>query len=190
MDNKGTVYFFTGLAGAGKTTLGGLFYRRLKGKKPDVVLLDGDQVRPVYMEDMGYTDADRVKGAKRTFRVSKLLSDQGLDVVVCSICMYSEVRDWNRENLANYREIYVKVSPETLRQRNQKGLYTAGENVVGLDLPFDEPKRPDLVLENNGQETPEALVKRVEETVGLTARDDRGNFVPCPVGLGVKQGVR
>ena len=60
---KGTVYFFTGLSGAGKTTLGGLFHRRLKAAKPNVILLDGDLIRPVYNEDIGYSDADRVKGA-------------------------------------------------------------------------------------------------------------------------------
>lgn len=63
MDEKGTVYFFTGLSGAGKTTIGGLFYRRLKARKPNVVLLDGDQTRPVYNDSIGYSDVDRLQGA-------------------------------------------------------------------------------------------------------------------------------
>ena len=162
MDKKGTVYFFTGLSGAGKTTIGGLFYRRRKSEKPNVVLLDGDQTRPVYNEDAGYSDASRLRGAYRTFRVANMLAEQGIDVVVCSICMYSAVRDWNRENIANYREIYVKVKRETLLQRNQKGLYSSGKNVVGVDLPFDEPKSPDHIVENDGLETPEAIVDRLE----------------------------
>lgn len=160
---KGTVYFFTGLSGAGKTTLGGLFHRRLKAKKANVVLLDGDQIRPVYNEDIGYSDADRIKGAHRTFRVAKMLSDQGIDVVVCSICMYSAVRDWSRENIKHYKEIYIKVTRETLLRRNQKRLYTQGTNVVGVDLPFDEPRCPDVVVENNGTESPEAIVEQLEE---------------------------
>lgn len=159
---KGTVYFFTGLSGAGKTTLGGLFHRRLKAKHSNVILLDGDLIRPVYNEDIGYSDADRVKGAQRTFRVAKMLSDQGVDVVVCSICMYTAVRDWNRTNIENYREIYIKVKPETLLTRNQKGLYTSGHDVVGVDLPFDEPQRPDVVVENDGTEPPEVIVERLE----------------------------
>lgn len=158
----GTVYFFTGLSGAGKTTLGGLFYRRQKEKRNDVVLLDGDQIRPVYNEDIGYSDADRVKGAQRTFRVANMLADQGIDVVVCSICMYSAVRAWNRENISNYKEIYIKVRRETLLSRNQKGLYTGGRDVVGVDLPFDEPQAPDLIIENDGGESPEAIVARLE----------------------------
>ena len=162
MENKGTVYFFTGLSGAGKTTIGGLFHRRLKAAKPNVVLLDGDQIRPVFAEDIGYSDDDRVRGARRVFRVAKMLSDQGVDVVVCSICMYSAVRDWNRENIEHYREIYIKVKRETLLARNQKGLYTGGHEVVGVDLPFDEPKTPDAVVENDGTEPPEAIVERLE----------------------------
>ncbi len=164
---KGTVYFFTGLSGAGKTTLGGLFHRRLKERKPNVVLLDGDQIRPVYNEDIGYSDADRVKGASRTFRVAKMLSDQGIDVVVCSICMYSAVRDWNRENIERYKEIYIKVKRETLLARNQKHLYTDGKDVVGVDLPFDEPQSPDVVIANDGREAPETTIARLEVLFGL-----------------------
>lgn len=162
---KGTVYFFTGLSGAGKTTLGELFYTHLRAEKDNVVLLDGDRIRPVYNEDIGYTDEDRIRGASRTFRVCKMLSDQGIDVVVCSICMYSAVREWNRENIENYKEIYIKVSRETLQRRNQKGLYTDGKNVVGVDLPFDEPKTPDIILRNDGSQTPEEIVSGLEEVV-------------------------
>ena len=162
MSEKGTVYFFTGLSGAGKTTIGGLFHRRLKARRANVVVLDGDQIRPVYNEDIGYTDEARLKGASRTFRVAKMLADQGIDVVVCSICMYSAVRDWNREHIENYVEIYIKVERETLLRRNQKGLYSSGRDVVGVDLPFDEPKRPDIVIRNDGSETPQAIVERLE----------------------------
>ena len=167
MDEKGTVYFFTGLSGAGKTTIGGLFYRRLKARKPNVVLLDGDQTRPVYNEDAGYSDESRLRGAYRTFRVANMLAEQGIDVVVCSICMYSALRDWNRENIEHYREIYVKAERETLLRRNQKGLYSSGKNVVGVDLPFDEPKNPDFILQNDGDEAPQMIVEQLERSLEL-----------------------
>lgn len=165
MEQKGTVYFFTGLSGAGKTTLGGLFYRRLKATKPNAVSLDGDEIRLAFGEDVGYTNEERLRWAGRIFRVAKLLSDQGIDVVVCSIAMFGGVRAWNRENIPNYREIYIKVSPETLLARNQKGLYTAGKNVVGVDLPFDEPEAPDLVVPNDGGQTPQELVEGIERVL-------------------------
>ena len=107
---KGTVYFFTGLAGAGKTTIGGLFYRRLKAKKLNVFCMDGDAMDGVF---------------ERT-------------------------RD-------------------TLYRRDQKKLYSSGaKEVVGVDLPWEEPKTPDAVVENDGQETPEAIVARLERRFGLS----------------------
>jgi len=162
---KGTVYFFTGLSGAGKTTIGGLFYQRLKMTKPNVILLDGDGIRPVFGEDIGYSHEDRLRWAYRIFRMGRMLSDQGIDVVICSIAMYEPVRQWNRENIENYKEIYIKVKKETLLARNQKGLYTAGKNVVGIDLPFDEPKHSDIVVQNDGDEPPEAIVERLEQAL-------------------------
>ena len=165
MNENGTVYFFTGLSGAGKTTIGGLFHQRLKATKPNVALLDGNEIRIAFGEDVGYTQSEHLHWAGRIFRVCKLLSDQGIDVVVCSIAMYESVRRWNRENIPNYKEVYIKVSRDTLRQRNPKGLYTAGKNVVGIDLPFDEPQSPDIVLPNNGEHTPLELVEELEQTL-------------------------
>ena len=164
---KGTVYFFTGLSGAGKTTIGGLFYRRLKERKPNAFLLDGDEFRRMLCQDLGYSKEDRLKSAYRGFGMSCMIANQGIDVVNCGIAMYSEIRQWNRENIENYKEIYIKVSKETLLRRDQKGLYSAGKSVVGIDLPFDEPENPDFVIENNGDETPDEIVDRLEKALGL-----------------------
>lgn len=164
---KGTVYFFTGLAGAGKTTIGGLFYRRLKARKPNVFCADGDAMDSV-IERSGYSTASRKREAKQLFHFCRAMAEQGIDVVVCSISMYDEIRDWNRANIENYKEIYIKVTRDTLYRRDQKKLYSSGaKEVVGVDLPWDEPKTPDAVVGNDGQETPEAIVARLERQFGL-----------------------
>ena len=177
MREKGTVYFFTGLAGAGKTTIGGLFYQRLLEKKPDAVLVDGDQTRTyaghstedgkILLEDR-YTTQARKAGAEWTFHYCRDLANLGRDVVICSIAMYSEIRSWNRENIENYQEIYLKVTQETLYRRDQKKLYSSGtKNVVGVDLPWDEPGHSSIVVQNDGQETPEEIVERLAKFFGV-----------------------
>lgn len=167
MREKGTVYFFTGLAGAGKTTIGGLFYRELKEQKPNVFLADGDQTRSIFGRS-GYSTEARKDAARRGFRLWRELAEQGIDVVVCSIAMYREIQQWNRENIENYREIYIRVTRETLYRRDQKQLYSSGrKEVVGVDLPYDEPEDADVVVQNDGQETPEEIVSRLRSMFGL-----------------------
>ena len=164
---KGTVYFFTGLAGAGKTTIGGLFYQRLKEIRPEAVLIDGDKNRDQAnaRAPKDYSTEARRQGAKNLLAQCNELAERGVDAIYCGIGMYADVRAWCRENIENYREIYIKASMETLRRRNQKGLYTAGKNVVGIDLPFEEPQSPDLVVPNDGGRTPLELVEELERAL-------------------------
>lgn len=166
---KGTVYFFTGLAGAGKTTIGGLFYRRQKARRNDIVLLDGDQLRRLsFHKKSGYTTEERLRGSYYNFEMCHMLAEQRIDVVLCSISMYHDPRAWARKNIENYKEIYVKASWETLYRRDQKGLYSSGvKNVVGVDILCEEPEHPDVVIENDGSETPEQIVDRLERLFGL-----------------------
>lgn len=176
MNEKGTVYFFTGLAGAGKTAIGGLFYRRLKAAKPNVILVDGDKMRLI-IGNSDYSSEGRRKRALQRFPMWKEFAEQGIDVILCSIAMYDEVRDWNRANIENYVEIYIKTSMETLYRRDQKGLYSSGaKNVVGVDLPYDEPKSPDAVVQNDGDETPEEIVDRLWAAFGMEEKLRREQF--------------
>ena len=172
MGRKGTVYFFTGLSGAGKTTIGGLFYRHMKAKRNDVVLFDGDQMRQA-MGHNGYSTEARKRGALQMFHWCRVLADQGIDAVCCNIAMYDEVRHWNRDNIVNYKEVYIRVKWETLLRRDQKGLYSSGtKEVVGVDLPYDEPKHPDIIIQNDGDETPEEIVARIERQFFGEASED------------------
>lgn len=168
-DNKGTLYLFSGLAGAGKTTLGGLFFQRLREKKDNVFFLDGDGMKWAFPDNRGgYDVPSRIRRGYQTMRLCKAMTDQGIDVVCCVIAVFDELTAWCRENVENFREIYIKVSMETLRARDQKGLYSSGApDVVGVDLPYDEPKRPDVVLPNDGAQTPEEAVAWLEKELGL-----------------------
>lgn len=161
----GTVYWFTGLSGAGKTTIGQLFYEKMKEKYLNTVFLDGDIMRKVFGDDLGYSEEERKKCAMRYSRLCAMLQEQGMNVICCTISMFDSVREWNRENIRNYKEIYVKVSMETLKDRDQKGLYRGGteehKEVVGIHMAIEEPKCPDLILENDGEKTPEEQVTEI-----------------------------
>lgn len=156
------VYWITGLSGAGKTTIGRELYRELQKDYNNLVFLDGDELRRVFGNDLGYSKEDRFKCAMRYARICGLLSEQGIITICCTISMFDEVRKWNRENIRNYTEVYIKVPIEILKTRNQKGLYSGiedgtSEDVVGMDLELELPKYPDIILENNGILTPEEM---------------------------------
>ncbi|MDE6590446.1 MAG: adenylyl-sulfate kinase [Oscillospiraceae bacterium] len=163
------VYWFTGLSGAGKTTIGRLWYEKLRSAGETVIFLDGDELRQVFGDDLGYAEADRRKSAMRNARLCAMLARQGITVVCCTISMFDSVRAWNRENIPDYFEVYVKASMDTLRQRDQKGLYSSdGGDVAGVHFQVEEPKTPDLILENDGQKTPEEQAALLWEVSGHT----------------------
>jgi len=149
----GMTYWITGLAGSGKSTLAQALQLALREKGRHSVLLDGDRLREVFGGDLGYSIEDRKKSAFRNARLCQLISSQGIDVICATISMFDDVRAWNRANNENYLEVYLQVPIETLRQRNQKNLYSPNSSgsVMGIDLPFEEPKAPDLILINDGR---------------------------------------
>lgn len=162
----GTVYWITGLSGAGKTTIGKLFYEQLQKQYPNTIFLDGDTLRSVFGDCFGYSREERRKCAMCYARLCKMLQEQGMNVVCCTISMFDSVRDWNRENIKGYQEIYVKVSMETLRARDQKGLYSGITNekqkeVAGIHVDIEEPKSPDLILENDGDVPPQEQAEKI-----------------------------
>lgn len=160
------VFWITGLSGAGKTTIGKLLYERIKEKYPNTVFFDGDTLRKVFGDDLGYTKEDRRKCAMRYSRLCAMLEEQGMNVICCTISMFDSVREWNRKNMKNYKEIYIKASMHTLHARDQKGLYSGSttgkeKEVVGIHVDVEEPKSPDLILQNDGAWTPEEQVEQI-----------------------------
>lgn len=162
MKSKGRVYWITGLSGAGKTTIGDLLFEKIGSKDSCFVRLDGDNLRQVF-SNKNYSEQGRIEIGLQYSALCKLLSDQGINVIISTICMYDVIRNWNRENIADYYEIYLKVTIDELIRRDQKGLYSgalAGEikDVMGINMDYEEPKNPDLILSNDGENSPEDQV--------------------------------
>jgi cytidine diphosphoramidate kinase len=148
------VIWIIGLSGTGKTTLATQVVEQIRQMNHKVVLLDGDLIRDLFGNDVDHTIEGRRRNANRLSVITKFLADQNIHVVAAVLSIFPEWRRWNRENIADYSEVYLKASMQTLLRRDVKDLYAKalkGEiiDVVGVDIPFPEPESPDLVIEND-----------------------------------------
>lgn len=173
------VIWLTGLSGAGKTTICTELYGRLKPLLPELVLLDGDAIRAALGGDLGFTEQDRNVQIRRVQGIAKLLSDQGLIVLVGVVYSNPELMAWNRAHFAGYREVYLRVPLVVVASRDAKGIYgraARGEtsNVVGMDIPWHEPQSPDLTLESDGRHTPAEMADRIIGAVPVFANASGG----------------
>ena len=146
------VIWITGLSGAGKTSLCNALGRMLRPSMPQLVLIDGDAVRQLFDDRLGHTEADRKEQIGRIQRLAKMLSDQGLVVLVAALYSHPDLLAWNRANLTNYFEVYLDAPFDLVERRDSKGLYAGAAagaiaHVVGVDIPWHAPQAPDLRLD-------------------------------------------
>tara|TARA_R110002073_G_scaffold126703_8_gene271669 strand:- start:13266 stop:15158 length:1893 start_codon:yes stop_codon:yes gene_type:complete len=150
---KPTLLWFTGLSGAGKSTVANLVEQKLARAGHHTYTLDGDNVRHGLNRDLGFTDADRVENIRRIGEVGKLFVDAGLIVTTAFISPFRSERQGVRDLLepGEFLEVFVDAPIEVCIQRDPKGLYEkakAGEikNFTGFDSPYEAPERPDIHL--------------------------------------------
>lgn len=163
--SRGVTVWLTGLSGAGKSTIARLMERSLKSIGRNVEVLDGDVVRTNLSKGLGFSKEDRDTHIKRVGFVCHLLSRNGVIAIAAAISPYREIRDQNRKLIGNFVEVYTKCSLEACAARDVKGLYKkalAGEvkGFTGVDDPYEEPLRPEVVCETD-RETPEESAARV-----------------------------
>ena len=164
---KPSVLWFTGLSGAGKSTIANLVEKRLHAMGRHTMILDGDNVRHGLNRDLGFTEADRVENIRRVAEVAKLFVDAGLIVLVSFISPYRAERMLAREAVEDdeFVEIFVDTPVDECRRRDPKGLYRradAGQlrNFTGVDAPYEAPLDPEITLRTL-ELAPEALAEQV-----------------------------
>jgi bifunctional enzyme CysN/CysC len=177
---KPAVLWFTGLSGAGKSTIANLVEKKLLAEGRHTYLLDGDNVRHGLNRDLGFTDADRVENIRRVGEVARLMVDAGLIVLVSFISPFRAERALARSLVGpdEFFEIFVDTPLAEAERRDVKGLYKkarAGQlkNFTGVDSPYEAPETPEIRLDTTTL-TPEAAAEQVVErlrNVGVVGED-------------------
>src|SRR5436305_7456395 len=165
MEGKGLTLWFTGLSGAGKTTLARLIEIELRNRGHKVEVLDGDVVRTNLSKGLGFSKEDRDTNIRRIGFVCNLLTRNEVIAIAAAISPYRDVRDEVRRDIGAFVEVYVKCPIDVLAERDVKGLYKralAGEikHFTGIDDPYEAPLVPEVIVETD-KETPDESAARI-----------------------------
>jgi len=167
--HKGFTLWFTGMSGAGKSTISRIIAQRLCARGAKVEVLDGDVVRTHLSKGLTFSKEDRDENIRRIGFVCEMLTRHGVIAVAAAISPYRAVRDEVRARIPSFVEVYVKCPVEVLTERDAKGLYKkalAGEikHFTGISDPYEQPLNPEVVV-NSDTETPEESVARIWSTL-------------------------
>jgi len=149
------VIWLIGLSKSGKTTIAKKLIKSLNAKKKtNFFHLDGDVIRKIYNDKLGHSIKDRKINAMRISKICKLLSDQKINVVASVLSNFPYWQKWNKKNIKNYKQVFLKVDLSILLLRDKQKLYQKAinkkiKNVVGIDIKFKKPIKSSIVINNN-----------------------------------------
>ena len=176
-EQQGYTLWFTGLSGAGKTTISHIVAEELEARGSKLEILDGDVVRENLSKGLGFSKEDRDINIRRIAFVADLLSRNGVPVITAAISPYREIRDEAREMMGDrFIEVYIEASVDACAERDVKGLYKkafAGEikEFTGVSDPYEEPLNAEITLKTEEEEPEESAARLIAylEERGLLA---------------------
>lgn len=161
-NNKyGTVFWITGLSGSGKSTIGEHLKKMINKNYGKTIIIHGDNIRDIFQLKF-YTKSKRLKLGKSYSDLCKLIIEQNINIIFTTVGLFNELFLYNRKNLKNYLEIYIKTDIEKLKKNKSKTFYKIKtRNVWGMDLKPQFPKKPDIIIENNFKTGPAKLARTI-----------------------------
>ena len=170
-NDKAFSLWLIGPSASGKTTVSNYLFKELKKKYKNLVHLDGDHARKIFLNESGYDPVSRSKNIKKYMSVVGWLNSFGISVIVAAINAFQKDRSFCREELINYKEVYLKCSLEERIKRDKKKLYLPALNgekkyVVDVDIPFEKPVEAELIVDTENS-SPEEISKKIIEGLNL-----------------------
>jgi adenylylsulfate kinase len=164
MNQRGVTVWFTGLSGAGKTTISKAVAEKMRERSCKLEILDGDVVRENLTKGLGFSKADRDENIRRIGFVSHLLTRNGVIVLVSAISPYREIREEVKQKIGDFVEVYVNAPLTVCEERDVKGLYKrarSGEikNFTGISDPYEAPLNPTIECRTDLEELDESVAK-------------------------------
>ncbi|WP_373546536.1 adenylyl-sulfate kinase [Chamaesiphon sp.] len=169
---RGAIVWFTGLSGAGKTTIARTVAERLQIANLKVEILDGDLIRQHLAKELGFSHADRIENVRRIGFVADLLGRNGVIVLVAAIAPHRAIREELKQNCEGFLEVYVNSPLEVCERRDVKGLYAKARsglipNFTGIDMAYEVPLAPDLECQTECETISQSTAKVLQKLVAL-----------------------
>jgi len=159
---KGILFWITGLSGAGKTTIGNKIKKSISKIYGPTLMISGDDIRSIF-NLKGYEYKDRLEVLKKYTKFAKYITNQKINIIFAVVGMVEAPRKWNRKNIDNYIEIYIKSKVKNIRKLNKKKIYHKknSRNIIGVDIRAEFPKKPDITIVNSFDISTDKLTKNL-----------------------------
>tara|TARA_B110000008_G_scaffold47789_1_gene46322 strand:+ start:40 stop:567 length:528 start_codon:yes stop_codon:yes gene_type:complete len=159
---KGILFWITGLSGSGKTTIGKKIYKEITKIYGPTLIISGDNIRSIF-NLKGYNYRDRLEVLKKYTKFAKYITNQKINLIFAVVGLVEKTRRWNKKNIDNYVEIYIKSNLKNIEKLNRKKYLKQKKTgtVIGINIKPEYPKKPDIIINNHFKEPTDKLAKKL-----------------------------
>jgi adenylylsulfate kinase-like enzyme len=166
--NKGILFWITGLPGSGKTTLGRKIKKNITKVYGPTIMISGDNIRKIFaLKGYGYNE--RVAISKKYSLFAKYITEQKINIILAVVGMIEAQRKWNRTNIENYIEIYIRSNIKDIIKLNKKKIYNKKNpgKLIGINIKPQYPKKPDITIINSFKSTTDQMAKSLITNINI-----------------------